>query len=84
MSRRWRYWVFASAPLLLLLLIFHASPVLALYLFLDSNGDGTRTAADAVSPEDTAQVLPRRRIEECLTRAAEQSTCPVGRRLVLS
>jgi len=57
MSRRWRCArVLPSSLLLALILILDASPVPALYLFLDSNGDGTRTAADVVSPHDTTRV----------------------------
>ncbi len=57
MSRRWRRgWAFVSTPLFVLILAFNPSPVLALYLFLDSNGDGTRTAADVLSPHDTTHV----------------------------
>lgn len=57
MSRRWRCsWAFVSTPLSVLILAICPSPVLALYLFLDSNGDGTRTTADVLSPHDTTHV----------------------------
>ena len=39
-----------------LIIILTASPALGLHLFLDSNGDGTRTAADAVNPHGTTHV----------------------------
>ncbi len=57
MSRRLRCGrVLASTLLLALILIFYASPALALYLFLDSNGDAARSAADVLSPHDTTHV----------------------------
>jgi hypothetical protein len=46
----------AEALLLLLFLVWFASPCEAVYLFLDSDGDGVRTSTDVVSPEGATKV----------------------------
>src|SRR5712671_2164746 len=59
MNRRWRsdrVFALALALALALTAILHVSPVLGLYLLLDSNGDGARTGADVVNPHDTTHV----------------------------